>query len=615
MQTGSITYRVADFLKQYPPFQSMDEDDLIDLAGHGRVKFHEIDEFILWQGAKFPPWIFVVQQGTVSIWEETGGAEHLVDIRGAGDIVGIDRYHGFTENQHSVKAASDVVLYALPADRFGELLKKYPAAEKYIAAHASVSDNYLAQEARRGAFETYVYDMPSTRRTVVCYGEDTIQHAAAQMNRHGTSAMIVLGSHEELLGVLTARDILRATSEGELAPLQTVSRWMHRHPPILEPTASVADCVLAIAEHNSDIAVIAERGRQKEDQYRVVGLFELAPAFGDHPIEILHEIHHAAGIPALRLLNQRARAFAADRLISPAGVDWLSMYLHRVDIAILARLRELHPPPDPNFCWSLFGSAGRREMMAPVQPRAVLVLPQGADEKAFAQWFAQINDEMVDAGYFHRGLHFVSDYSAATVGQWTERFTGWIQDPIKNHIQSARHMFDLRGVHGNTQLWEDLRTQVRAVMGRSETFLRVMAHDCLANLPPLTFFRDAVVDESGVRSKVFDLQGSALRPLVDVGRVYGIASGHTLGTSTLERFRMAKRLLPEQDKLFREVSDTFRVVLYLQARNGIRQGDGGNNIDPAMLSHHEQQLLKSGFRSIHRLLEFTAEGAWMERSR
>jgi CBS domain-containing protein len=94
--------------------------------------------------------------------------------------------------------------------------------------------------------------------------------------------------------------------------------------------------------------------------------------------------------------------------------------------------------------------------------------------------------------------------------------------------------------------------------------------------------------------------------------VFGIAAGRVLGGSTQERFRLARTLLPEQESIFREASETFRVVLYQQARSGIRQNSSGSQLSPAMLSHHDRQILKSGFRSILRLLEFTAAGRWLE---
>ena len=109
---------------------------------------------------------------------------------------------------------------------------------------------------------------------------------------------------------------------------------------------------------------------------------------------------------------------------------------------------------------------------------------------------------------------------------------------------------------------------------------------------------------------MFRLEHSALLPLVDVGRVFGMAAGRVLGSSTLERFAMARTLLPEHESIFREASDTLRVVRWQQGRIGISQGTDGSELPPALLGRYDRQVLKSGFRSIHRLLEFTANREW-----
>jgi CBS domain-containing protein len=151
---------------------------------------------------------------------------------------------------------------------------------------------------------------------------------------------------------------------------------------------------------------------------------------------------------------------------------------------------------------------------------------------------------------------------------------------------------------------------VAANAGRD--FVRILANDCLASSPPLTFFRDVIVDEAGEESPVFRLEHSALLPLVDVGRVFGLAAKRALGTSTLERFALASSALPEYRLVFREAAETLRIVLWLQARVGIAQGTTGAELPPALVSRHDRHLLKSGFRSIHQLLELTAGSAWLE---
>ena len=102
------------------------------------------------------------------------------------------------------------------------------------------------------------------------------------------------------------------------------------------------------------------------------------------------------------------------------------------------------------------------------------------------------------------------------------------------------------------------------------SFLRILAHDCLSNLPPLTFFRDLVIEESGEESATFRLEISALQPLVEVARVFSLASGNPLGASTRLRFEAARRLLPAEEAIFREAAETAGVVLFHQARAGLR---------------------------------------------
>jgi hypothetical protein len=87
-----------------------------------------------------------------------------------------------------------------------------------------------------------------------------------------------------------------------------------------------------------------------------------------------------------------------------------------------------------------------------------------------------------------------------------------------------------------------------------------------------------------------------------------------LGGSTLARLALAKTMAPEREALFREATETFRVVLYQQGRVGIRRHNDGAELPPNLLSRQDRQVLKNGFRSILNLLEYTAECRWQPES-
>jgi CBS domain-containing protein len=223
-----------------------------------------------------------------------------------------------------------------------------------------------------------------------------------------------------------------------------------------------------------------------------------------------------------------------------------------------------------------------------------------------------VSDALLECDYLPEPEQaFEPAFYVATVGEWQARYRGWIQDPVRQQMYLARTLFDLRAFHGDRSLWTSLETAVADAVDRD--FVHILANDCLASLPPLTFYQDAVIDRGGERQTTFQLGHSALQPLVDVGRVFGIAGGATLGRSTLERFAVARALLPADEAIFREASDALRVVLWQQGRVGIGQGTPGTELPPALLSRHDRHLLKGGFRAILRLIEFTGDRAWIER--
>lgn len=602
MQTSAIAHRVADFLKDHPPFQYMDEEDVMALASRGRVKFHEVDEFLLWQKAAHGPHVFVIQRGTVSLWDN----EELRDMHGPGDMVGLDRFHGASEVRYSAKSAAEVVVYALDAAAFGEVLAKYPQAQRYLAAQNSVASSYLTPDNRKGLHETLLYEVVRRVDPPVCAAGNSIRQAARRMHAAGEDALAVVDGAGHLVGVVTPQSIVAAVAAAGFDAQLPVESIMDAVPAIVAPDVTVSDCALAAG--STGVAAVTQGGQL----HGLITVADLEPAFGDHPSAILRAIPSAASEAVLQHLQQRARAFVLERLGAPSAVEWLAEFLHRADVAILGRVVALHPPPSGGYCWSYYGAAGRAELLSPLCARSMLVIEDAAQQDAFTAWFLQMLTALHACGYIARDAHFDPRASVATLAEWQQRYGGWVRDPLANPIHHARPLFDLRPVMGDRQMWQSLEASVKQDVRDNPVFVRLLANDCLSSLPPLTFFRDAVVDEGGASSAIFDLEKSALRPLVDVGRVFGMAAGRVLGGSTQERFRLARTLLPEREAIFRQASETMRIVLYQQARAGIRQQSSGSELLPSMLSHYDRQILKSGFRAILDLLEFTADGDWLE---
>ncbi len=611
METSAISYRVADFLKKHPPFQAMEESDLLELAARGRVKFHEPNEYILWQGEPHRHQVFVIQQGTVSLWDETTADAKLSDVRGAGDLLGIERFNGAEACLHSARSSSDVLIYAFPASEFETLLVKYPAAGQFVAGYGSVVADYEWAETRRDPQTAFLHEVVAFTPFVTCGADASIAQVAGSLMA-GAEAVAVVEPDGGVRALLTATSLLAWVAGGAGDAAAAVDGLLESRPPVsLAPDASVTDAVLTMAEADARALAITADGTSGGKLHAVVSARDLAPVFGDHPLFILRDIRRATTVDVLRSLNQRARAFALQQLTSPGSVEWVARFLHLADVALVRRLIAWAGAESEDACWCLCGAAGRTESLTRAAPSVVLVLPdEGGHERGVAACHQVV--ELLDrCGYLGRtAAPFEPSFYAASRAGWQRRYETWITDPVVARTYRARPLFDLRPILGAHDLWRTLEASVAGAVGRD--FVRVLANDCLASSPPLTFFRDAVVDESGEESPVFRLERTALLPLVDVGRVFGLAARRAFGTSTLERFGIAGTVLPEHRAIFREASEALRIVLWLQGRVGIAQGTDGAELPPALVSRHDRHLLKSGFRSIHRLLEFTAGWSWLE---
>lgn len=609
METATISYRVADFLRKYPPFQAMDEADVLALAGHGRVRFHERNEHILSQGESHRHHIFVIQQGVVSLWSDVNGVLELRDVRGPGDLLGVERFNGAPASLHSARAATDVVIYALPADELETLLDKYASARQYVSTYSTVTLDYQAGDERRRPENVFLHDVVKGRRIVTCDRTDSIRSAARTLRAQGVDAMAVVEGGR-LRGVVTAADLIAWLADGNGGLDQAVGDLLHGSFTAMSPATSIADGVLTMAAAQSGALAITADGDPDGELHALVTPADLAPVFGDQPVSILREIRRASGTPELRALNHRARAFALHYLDSARSADWLARFTTLVDEAIVTRVLGLEGSPDSDdACWGLYGSSGRGESLTRMMPELVQITrgPRGDASAAYQR----VMGLLAECDYLpRREQPFDVPFFAAGVAEWKERFIGWIRNPILEQMYLARALFDLRPMQGGHPLYREIEAAMADAIDRD--FLRIIANDCVARLPPLTFFQDAVVDDMGERSATFQLDRHALTPLVDVARVYGIAAGRVLGGSTHDRFAMARRLLPQHEAIFREAADTLRIVLWLQGRVGIRQGTGGTDLPPAFLSRHDRQVLKSGFRVIQRLIELTADYRWLD---
>lgn len=609
MDTAAINYRVADFLKDYPPFQVMDVEDLLRFALHGRVRFYEPNQFVVTQGAsRFE--VFVIQQGTVLLWDEQRSDSRLLDVRGAGAMLGIDEFHRRRTYPYSARSATDVLVYSFPAEEFAALIEKYPDAVQYIAACSGVTADYRSRD-QIAPQTVSLRTIRATTHVPQCDPEISIRAAAQLLMSSNADLLFVRGSNPGTGTLFTANSFVEWAANGGSDTARPVHEILNPAYPAIRGDASVAEAELAMASHNARTLTTTSDGTVQGQVLSILTARDLQRSFGDRPLDILQDIRRTTSIDGLRDARERSRSFVLQYLTDASASEWLSAFTTLVDENIIRRIVAMEARQTTSSCWCFCGPAGRAESLTSLAPEIVVLLAEdGGGELEQEDASRRVRQRIEECGYLtDRDVSVV--FNVAATSAWKQRFLDWIHDPIANEIYLARPFFDLKPIVGNAALCRDLETQTMAAIDHD--FLYIAANDCLGNLPPLTFFQNAVVDDSGEETSLFRLEETVLLPLVDTARVFGLAAKKVFGTSTLERFAMAGRLLPERANIFQEAAETFRIVLWQQGRTGIAQRSSGKELSPNLLNAYDRQILRNAFRSILRLLESIGDLEWLKR--
>ena len=68
----SLFQRIADFLDDYPPFQYLGKEDLLQIARLVKIKFHERDETIFEENTPRRNLFYVIHNGSVRVFNRKG---------------------------------------------------------------------------------------------------------------------------------------------------------------------------------------------------------------------------------------------------------------------------------------------------------------------------------------------------------------------------------------------------------------------------------------------------------------------------------------------------------------------------------------------------------------
>ncbi len=536
----------GEFLKTTLPFGELDEGSLRMLVRGCLVGFFPRHSTILRNGREVP-YLYVIQKGAVKIFRSNDkSTTTLSDYRGEGAYFGALSLLRGAKSDFTVEALEDTFCFLVAKESFLDVVRDNPLfAENYFGglsyelvckAYSELRCQKLGVKADRSFFLFGSCVGESTRgpaRTISA--GQSIHSAAAQMAELNIGSLLVTDSAEQVIGIVTDKDLRNKVIARRLDYDQPVHSIMSSPVVTISGRAQCFDAVLQMTAEKVHHLAVVEDGQI----VGVVASHDLLVVQGSSPLELLREVSSRRTIQGLYALAGKVAGVVRGLVEEGAKADNITRMIAVINDHIIERLltlleAELGPRP-VGFAWIVMGSEGRREQTFKTDQDNGIIYENPGEDHEFAnlasRYFKEFGEEAVKhllaCGYptCAGGMMASQAKWRKPRWAWTGYFNKWLSTSDPEVLLNAKVVFDFRPVHGDKALAEGLREHAIIEASRNTAFIGRLARDCTTIPPPLSLFRSFVVEKDGEHKNRLDLKMRGLVPIVDFARMMALKHG------------------------------------------------------------------------------------------
>lgn len=618
-----IVERVADFLKQYPPFQDLSLADLHRLATQVRVHYIPKRDFLFKQGDAAHKEFYVVQQGAVGLRSKDVSSSNWIDICDEGDILGLRPLFADQTYAMEAMAREECVLYAIPFEAFKELLLNNKMVMDFLLeSFASNTRNPKSSESKgkllssnynsgeEATSELDFFQQAFYTKNPICLSPTkTIQEAAYIMNKHKISSLII-EENKLPIGIVTDKDIRRWVANGSMNNEEKLSIIMSSPVKCVPPHVHLADVQGLLLQHKIGHLCVTKDGSQNSEIIGILSEHDIVTVQANNPIALLKQIERVDQQEDLIRIRESLSSLLQAYLNTGLPMPYVMKVSRLITQALMHRVIELSEQklgePPVKFAWLGIGSQGRGEQLLLTDQDHALVFEDVPDEKFehTQAYFLKLAEEVSrifnELGYVFCPADMMASNPeyCLSLSQWKQKFSNWIDKPSSKSIMMCNIFFDYAKVYGEDELSKQLSAHIFKKLKGNQRFFAYLGEDAVKNPPPLGFFRQFIIEEDGGHKDEFDVKARAIQPLVEAARVLILPEGIEGKNNTIERFEKLIELEPQNEDIYAGCIKSFHVLSRFRAIEGFQHNSTGRYLELSTLSKSDKMKLKRAFKPI-----------------
>lgn len=622
-----ISERVADFIKNYPPFNVLDSTSLFQLAEQVIIVYKEKNSIIFTVDENQHSHFYMVHKGAVTL--NNPATSNILDYCDEGDIFGLRPLFANENYKLEARAHEESIIYGIPIDLFKPIAKQNEQVTIFLMeSFASNTRNPYAKSQKGQLYdiedneeinkEVVLPDLQLasySKKLITCSTRTSIQKAAELMTKKQIGSILVV-SKELPVGIITDKDFRNKVITGK-QPITASVKTIMASPVITYPkNLTITQAQMAMMKSNISHLVITEDGTPNTAALGILSKHDLMVSLGDNPAVLVKAIKRATRTKKIKQLRKSIMVLLAGYLEQNIPLGIIAKIISELNDTCIKQVVEISinkmdTPPPVKFAWLALGSQGRSEQLLHTDQDNALVFEDVPEEDLpkTTTYFLELSKHVTKAlnviGYEYCPADMMASNPkwCLSLQEWKNKLSYWISNPGPNEVLMSSIFFDYSLAYGERSLLDNMSDHIFRTVDKYPIFLVHLANGALQSPSPTGFFRQFLVEQDGQHKDFFDLKSRALRPLIDAARVLILSHSVKAISNTWERYEKLAELEPNNKELYLACSYATKALLKFRTKQGLSHHDSGRFIELEQLTKQEKMKLKRTFKAIKEIQE------------
>ncbi|MBS7232955.1 CBS domain-containing protein [Flavobacterium psychroterrae] len=625
---NTISHRVADFLKGFPPFSFLHQKDLEKLSEQISIIYKDKDAVIFAENDTTHDSFYVVHKGAVAL--KKSQKNMVLDMCDEGDIFGLRPLLAQENYIMEAVAYEETILYAIPIAIFKPyalenrtvgnfLIESYASNTKnpYSDIHKDklYGDDLLTENHHSARDSFDLQPIKYSKKIVTCEPSTTARDIAKIMTKQKVGAILIV---DEMLpiGIITDKDLRNKIVTGDYSILTTAETIMTK-PVITYPKKmTVTEAQMAMMKSNISYLCLTKDGTINTKAVGILSKHDVMVALGNNPAVLIKALKRAKKTKEIKPIRARIMQLLQGYLDQNIPMTLISKIITELNEACTTRvieisLEKMSSPPPVKFAWLALGSQGRSEQMLHTDQDNAIVYENVSDvfrdetKVYFLKFATLVNKGLFEIGYDYCPAEMMASNPkwCMSLEEWKNQIHYWITNPGKNEVLLSFIFFDYSLTYGDAAIVDELSESIFENVKANPVFYVHLVSGALQSPSPTGFFRQFLVEQDGANKDNFDIKRRALMPLTDAARVLILSHSVKSISNTAARFEKLAELEPNNSELYLSCSYSFKALLKFRTKQGLLHHDSGQFIALESLSKMEKIKLKRTFKTIKELQE------------